>query len=227
MSNWPLMMTRIRTRVSYLCTTIDESPDMTELYLVQWAQLDRPRLAQIIQEFSSCFLHLKRPAQTGVAIALRQCIWNWIDTQPEAYVALIESGRKIEGGPDVLFDALYSASDLSSSSGAKRTKASYPLMAMLLVLCPDLMKRIAMGETARSGSSATGKKVSYVDNLRKGLSSSKGIEACASSLIDLVRAAVRLGDGPDVETSGLKGLVSEMHTDLKVSFLYVMRAIDC
>ena len=217
MTNWSLVMIRIRTRLTQLCTTIDDSPDLTELHLVQWAQLDRPRLAQIIQEFSSCFLHLKRPAQAGAATALRQCIWNWIETQPEAYISLVESGRKIEGGPDVLFDALYSGADLHSTSGAKRTRAFYPLMAMLLVLCPDILKRIAMGETARSGSSATGKKVSYFDSLRKGLGSSKAIEACASSLGDLVRAAVRLGDGPDVETSGLKSLVSEIQSDLRVS----------
>jgi neurofibromin 1 len=212
-SNWPLVMTRIRSRLSYLCTTIDEAPDLTDLYLVQWAHLDRTRLGQLIQEFSSSFLHVKRHAQGPVAGALRQTIWNWIDLFPEQYIALIESNRKIEGGPDVLFDGLYSASDISSSSAVQRTRAFYPLMAMLLVLCPDIARRIAMGESSRS--TTTAKKASYFESLRKGLGTNRGFEACASSYVDVLGAAGRLG--AQAEGCGLKAMVPEFESDLRVS----------
>lgn len=221
-SNWPLVMTRIRSRLSYLCTTIDDSPDLTDLYLVQWAHLDRTRLAQLIQEFSSSFLHIKRHAQGPVAGALRQTIWNWIDIHPDQFTALVESNRKIEGGPDVLFDGLYSASDISSSSAAVRTRAFYPLMAMLLVLCPDIARRVATGESSRGGASA--KKASYFDSLKKGLGTNRGFEACASSCVDLLGAAARLA--PDLDC-GLKGLVPEFESDLRVSVSSSRADVEC
>lgn len=212
-SNWAVVVGRIKNRISFLCTTIEDSPDVTDLRLIEWADLDRLRLSQLIQELSTSFLHVKRHAQVALASALRIAIWSWIDHHTDQFIHLIESNRRLEGGPDVLFDHLHSASDISSSSSARRTRVFYPLMAMLLVLCPDIFSRVAMGETGRS--SSIGKKANFVESLRKGLTTSKGFEACASCYVDLISVASRLG--PDYDNTGVRTLVADSHSDLKVS----------
>jgi neurofibromin 1 len=210
-SNWSLVMNKIRTRIQHLCTTIEENPDLGDLRLIEWADLNRLRLGQLLQELSASFLHVKRHAQVPLAGAVRIAIWGWIDNHPDEFTQLIESNRRLEGGPDILFDHLHSASDVTSSSSVRRTRAFYPLMAMLLVLCPDILGRVAMGEMGRS--STIGKKASFVESLRKGFSTSKGFEAAASCYVDFISAASRLGS----DGSGVRTLVADIQADLKVS----------
>ena len=214
-SNWPLLLARIKARISHLQTTIDDNPDMVELRLLEWSNLNRIRLSQTLQEVSSSFLHVKRPAQIAVASVLRKAIWNWIDVQPAELDALIESGRKIEGGADVLFDVLHSASDITTTSHARRTKAFYPLMAMLLVICPDLFKKATMSDGSSKGLGGLTKKLSFLESLRKGVNSSKGFEACAICYVDIVRAAMHVS--PRLESSGLRSIVPDIQSDLRVS----------
>jgi neurofibromin 1 len=211
-SNWPLVLSRIKARVAHLTTTLEENPELFELRFLEWANVDATRLAQALQEISTPFLHVKRPAQTALASALRKAIWNWIDVYPAEYQALIEGTRKLDGNPDVLFDVLLSMSDSSSTN--KRAKVFYPLMAMLLVLSPDSLKRLALGDVSRGGS-ALAKKHSFLDSLRKGLSQSKSFEACAVCYVDLVRAAMCCS--PRLETSGIRTLAPDLQNDLKVS----------
>lgn len=148
-SNWPLISTQIKKRLHYLTTTIEDSPDLTELRLLEWSNVNQARLSQILSEISSAFSYIKRPAQITVATMLRKAIRNWITINPIEYEALIESGKRLEGGADALFDVLYSASDLGSSSSARRTKAFYPLMARLLVVCPDILRRVMARKVQR------------------------------------------------------------------------------
>jgi neurofibromin 1 len=215
-SNWPLVLSRLKTRINHLTTTIDENPDLVDLRILEWANVDRARLSQALQEIANVFLHVKRPAQIAIAIVLRRAIWNWILIHPAEYEALIKSDSKLEGGADALFDVLASMSDFSSSN-AKRVRVFYPLMAMLLVICPDTFKRAIAGDTgSRSkGSSGQAKKVAYLESLRKGLAGNKAFETCASCYVDLVRAAVYLS--PRYESAGVRSIVPEVINDLKVS----------
>ncbi|CAK9779949.1 putative ras GTPase activator [Cutaneotrichosporon oleaginosum] len=220
-SNWPLVLSRIKARVAHLTTTLEENPELFELRFLEWANVDATRLAQALQEISTPFLHVKRPAQTALASALRKAIWNWIEVYPAEYQALIEGTRKLDGNPDVLFDVLLSLSDSSSTN--KRVKVFYPLMAMLLVLSPDSLKRLAMGDVSRGGS-ALAKKHNFLDSLRKGLSQSKSYEACAICYVDLVRAAMCCS--PRLETSGIRTLAPDLQNDLKNALFYSSLAAE-
>lgn len=214
-SNWSLLAARIKARISYLQTTIEDSPDTVELRLLEWSNLNRNRMGQILQDLSSTFLHVKRPAQISIAAVLRKAIWTWIEVHPSEYEVLVESSQKMEGGPDVLFDILHSASDITTSSHARRTRAFYPLMAMLLILSPDLFRRAAMGDTGNRAMGGLSKKLSYVESLRKGIASTKGFEACAICYIDFMRAAMYIS--PRFESSGVRNLALDIQNDLKVS----------
>lgn len=214
-SNWPVVLGRLKARMLYLTTTIDENPDVVELRLLEWANMNRARLGQILQEVSNTFLHVKRPAQVALASMLRQAIWTWISAYPAEYESLVESNRKIEGTPDVLFDVLYSLFELGSSTSAKRARAIGPLMAMLLVLCPDILKRVTMGDMGPRGSNGLSKKSSFLESIRKGLASKKGLETCVACYVDIIRAAVAVN--PRLASSGLLSLVPDIQNDVKVS----------
>lgn len=211
-SNWPLVFAQIKKRVHYLITTIEDSPDLTELRLLEWSNVDQARLSQILAEISSTFSYIKRPAQITVATMLRKAIRNWININPIEYEALVESGKGLEGGVDTLFDALYSISDLGSSSNARRTKAFYPLMAKLLVVCPDILRRVIARESTK-GKSGLSKKISYMNSFKKGLNSTKGFEACALSYIEFMSAGIALS--PRLETSPIRSLIHDIQNDLK------------
>ncbi|EIW67076.1 hypothetical protein TREMEDRAFT_69974 [Tremella mesenterica DSM 1558] len=227
-SNGPLILARLKQKLKKLCTTIEEEPDVLDFRLLEWMNVDRFRLSQIIQEISSCFLHLKKQSQSVIATSLRSAIWNWLDINPMEYNLLVESNRKLEGSPDHLFDVLYSLADLSSGSIGRKNKTFYPLMAMLLVVCPDVFKKAVLEEGGgmKIGASFT-KKVNWLESLRKGLGTAKSCETCAQVYIDLINAAMCLS--PGFESSGARSLVPDIQNDLKNALFYspaVHDAID-
>ena len=212
-SNWHLVFSRVRSRLAYLTTTIEDMPDLIELRLLQWSNLNRVRLCQLMQETSNVFLHIKRPSQIAFASVMHSAIWNWIDANPEEFNILVGSDRRIDGNPEALFDMLYSMSDFSSSN-AKRTAVFYPLLAMILVICPDLFKKVVVGEPGGK-SSGLSKKYSFMESLKKGLSGSKGFEPSVACYVDFVKAAMRIS--PRHSNSGLRKLLPEVLHDLQVS----------
>ncbi|ODN95826.1 neurofibromin 1 [Cryptococcus wingfieldii CBS 7118] len=216
-ANWPLVFSQTKKRIQHLTTTIEDAPDLNELRLVEWVNVDQSRLSQLLAEVTNAFLHTKRPAQSTVATMLRKAIRNWISINPKEYELFIETGRKMDGGPDALFDVLYSMSDLGSFSNSKRTRAFYPLMSMLLVLCPDTLKRLVMGESAR-GSSSFSKKISFLDSFKKGLNSSKAFEACAICYVELMSAGMALT--PRLDGSGIRSFIPDIQNDLKNALFY-------
>lgn len=223
-SNWPLVLNRIKGRLSHLTTTIEEAPDLIDFRLLEWSNMNRPRLGQVLQEASNTFLHIKRPSQIAFASVLHSAIWNWLEYNPIEFDMLVESNRRMEGGPDSLFDVLFSMSDFSSAN-AKRAAVFYPLMAMLLVLCPDIFRKVVMGDSGgKSGSSSFSKKYSFLESLRKGLSGNKGFEPSVTCYLDFVKAATLLS--PRHESAGLRNLLPEIQNDLKVSPLTNWRYQD-
>lgn len=214
-SNWPLVLIRIKGRLAHLTTTIEDTPDLLDLRLLEWSNMNRQRIGQVLQEASNSFLHIKRPAQIAFAASLHSAIWNWLEVNPIEFDMLVESNRKLEGGPDGLFDMLFSMSDFSSAN-AKRAAVFYPLMATLLIVCPDLFKRVINGEARdKSSSSSLAKKYSFLESLRKGLSGNKGFEPSVACYLDFIKAATTLA--PRHDQSGLRSLVPDIQGDLKVS----------
>ncbi|WWD06786.1 hypothetical protein V865_004881 [Kwoniella europaea PYCC6329] len=210
-SNWNLVLSRIKNKIGYLQTTIEESPDVTEIKLLEWSNLDRTRLSQAIQEVSSTFIHVKRPAQTAISNSLRKGIWNWTEVHPMEYESFVTSNRKMEGVEN-LFDALWSLSDSGfTSSNARRTRSFYPLLGMLLVLLPDLFARLVTSEVAGRSSNAV--QATFIDRVRKGLHSSKSMETCAMVYVNMMKAAMALS--PKHEDSGVRSLVHDIQSDAK------------
>lgn len=59
---------------------------------------------------------------------------------------MIVSGRRIEGGAEVLFDVIYTLSESSD----KRKVFAWPVLTMLLCLLPDSLEKLVIGESGRA-----------------------------------------------------------------------------
>nr|XP_018259204.1 neurofibromin 1 [Kwoniella dejecticola CBS 10117]OBR81362.1 neurofibromin 1 [Kwoniella dejecticola CBS 10117] len=211
-SNWNLILSRMRSRIGHLQTTIEESPDVIEMKLLEWSNLDRNRLSQVLQEINNTFIHVKRPAQLSIANALRKATWNWIEVHPSEYESFILANRKMEGGVEALWETLWSLSDSGfTSSNARRTKTFYPLLAMLMVLTPDIFTKMVATETTHRTSPLN--QAAFIDRVRKGLSSSKSVETCAMVYVDMVKVAMALS--PKHHATGVRSLVPDIQSDVK------------
>jgi hypothetical protein len=90
-----------------------------------------------------------------MATVLRKAIWNWIEVFPAEFVKLCQSQKRMEGGPELLFDICNNI-----SSGAKNKSIFWPLQTMLLILCPDmLMNAITMDKPSTKSAH---RKVEYI-----------------------------------------------------------------
>lgn len=87
-----------------------------------------------VLELCNSFMNLKRYTQISMAIVLRKAIWNWIEVFPAEFVKLCQSQKRMDGGPELLFDICNNI-----SSGNKSKSLFWPLQTMLLVLCPDML----------------------------------------------------------------------------------------
>lgn len=203
-SNWPVVFARIKLRLSQLSTTTEEFPNTSELHLLECSNFVRSRLGSVIQELSSSFLHLKRNAQYAIALIIRRSIKAWIQYHPTEYAQLQVSNKRIEGGPDLLFDHAYNMTE-----GARKKNTYFPMMTSLLLLCPDIISKLAVGEGRKSASLK--KKSDFLEMLRKGLRSSKLSDVSALCCVDICNAAIASVKGD----SGLRLLVPDLESDLK------------
>lgn len=203
-SNWAVVHARIRNRLAYLSSTGEEFPNTAELRLVECADLQRARLGSIIQELCTSFLHLKRTAQQTMSLVVRRTIWSWIQYHPSEFAHLFSSSRRFEGGPDLLFDHVHSLAE-----STKKKLVFWPMMTALLILCPDIVSRAAVGDGRKSGSVA--KKLNFLETLRKSFRNSKLSDIAALCCVDICKAATCT---PRAET-GLRLLVPDLEGELK------------
>lgn len=96
-------------------------------------------------ELCNTFIHLKRPLQASVSSKLQRALSSFISSSSLEFGALNAANRRLEGGPEVLFDIIYTLSE-----GSKKKDFCWPVMASLLTLCPDIVGKLVVGEGARS-----------------------------------------------------------------------------
>ncbi|KAH9819427.1 hypothetical protein DFH28DRAFT_1080087 [Melampsora americana] len=189
----PSLMSEILAQVAKICFFVSAS---------NWT---------IVLELSAQFVHLQRPAQSDIALALRRSIWNWIETYPHEYVALVRSNGRLEGAPDVLFDVAHSLSE----NGKKRAY-TWPMMSMLLAVCPDIVLKIAAGD--RNRSQVTARKAAFIESLRKNLKVIKLADVATACCVDLCKAAT-FSPKTTAEGPGLRLLALDLVSDLNSRLL--------
>ncbi|RIB13611.1 hypothetical protein C2G38_1974674 [Gigaspora rosea] len=203
-SNWHVVFSRIKNRIGYLTSTNDDWPETAELKLLEVSDLNSKRLSMVLQELCGSFLHLKKSAQTVMANVLRKAIWNWIEVFPAEFVHLCQSQKRLDGGPEILFDICYNLADNN-----RRKATFWPLQTMLLILCPDILLNASMIERPPSMS----KKAAFLEALRNSLKKPRLADIAAVCYVDICKASTYIAKN---EASALRSLVPEIEKDLQM-----------
>lgn len=158
----------------------EERSSLVVLRLLSYVWVDGQKLGLIIQELCSSFLHFRKPFQNTIAVITPMLIIRWLDRYPEEFVRLHNQRRRLDGGPDTLFDMTQTITDNS-----KRKTMLNPMQMVLLFLVPEVFE---VASNLREGkSSGMTKKVQFLEGLRKQLRNRN--EAAGFCLVCLLRAA--------------------------------------
>ncbi|RGB37714.1 hypothetical protein C1646_638789 [Rhizophagus diaphanus] len=202
-SNWNVVFARIKNRIAFLSAINDEWPDTSELKLLECSDLNSKRLSMVLQELCNSFMNLKRYTQISMAIVLRKAIWNWIEVFPAEFVKLCQSQKRMDGGPELLFD-------ICSNISPKHKSLFWPLQTMLLILCPDMLMNAVTTDKASTKSAQ--RKILFFDHLKKSLRGRTNAEVAAACYVDIFKASTYVARN---EKSALRQIVTEMENELK------------
>lgn len=174
-SNWPQIHEKVKaalrgvkaTQPQLSATQANIVPDddrsaLTMIRLISYLWVDSRMLSLILQEMCGCFLHLRKPFQTTVAIVVPLLITRWLERNPQEFTELHRMDKRLDGGADTLFDMANSMVD-----GTRRKALLYPFQTSLVLLLPDVFEVASHMREVKSAS--TTKKVSFLDLLRKSL----------------------------------------------------------
>lgn len=187
----------IRTTTSAQNSTVqtsaaieDERTALVLLRMIGCFWVDAHKLGLLIQEVCSSYLHFRRHFQDVIAVVTPLLVTRWLDRHPEEFVKLHTSHKRLDGGPDTLFDMTQTVvhdngRSESVADGVRRRLLQYPLQTTLLFLLPDVFEVASNLREAKSGSMS--KKVAFLDGLRKALRNRN--EQAAYCLVMLLRAA--------------------------------------
>lgn len=168
----------------------DEHTALIVMRLIGCFWVDGQKLGLIIQEICSSYLHFRRATQHTIGLVTPLLITRWLDRNPEEFVQLHTRHKRLDGGPDTLFDMTQTVVNDSGrgdtvADGVRRRFMLYPLQMTLLFLLPDVFEVASNMREAKSGSMS--KKVAFLDGLRKALRNKN--EQAAYCLVLLLRAA--------------------------------------
>ncbi|SCV72897.1 BQ2448_15 [Microbotryum intermedium] len=212
-SNWPLIHDLLRQRLTGHYGTgapPNEVPSSNgtamdleahDLRILESCCFSRSRLSSVFQgEHRVDKLRFQclssssetSPARLGPHSAVS--VWSWITSRPAEYRAMVQSGRRLEGGCDMLFDLLWAQSAIlvpeplsSAPSTSTPTATSQNLtrrmsptpsslwstMMMLLLCCPDIVQQLTNHEDAAATNKPAGgysKKKQFLDGIKAALS---------------------------------------------------------
>ncbi|CAJ2511131.1 Uu.00g067560.m01.CDS01 [Anthostomella pinea] len=166
----------------------EERTSLVILKFISYMWVDGQKLSVVVQELCSSFLHFRRAHQNAVAAIAPLLIFRWIERYPDEFVRLHNQHRKLDGGPDTLFDMTQTIVDNN-----RRRSALYPLQTTLLMLVPDVFEVASNLRDAKSSGMA--KRVAFLEGLRKALRNKN--EAAGYCLVILLRAARHFDDDAD------------------------------
>ncbi|KAI0006414.1 GTPase [Xylariaceae sp. FL0662B] len=166
----------------------DEKMSLVILRFISYMWVDSHKLGLVIQELCSSFLHFRRAYQNAIAVTAPLLITRWIERFPTEFVMLHSQHKKLDGGPDTLFDMTQTIVDNS-----KKRSTLYPLQMALLMLVPDVFEVASNMRDIKTG--GTAKKVAFLESLRKALKNKN--DAAGYCLVSLLRAARHFDDDGD------------------------------
>ncbi|KAK4049767.1 Ras GTPase activating protein ira2 [Microbotryomycetes sp. JL221] len=178
-SNWTMIHSWLVGKLGAM-TKKEGNSDVSEVQLLECCNLNRIRLSMVIQDLCATYTAIRKPYQRWVSTSLGAAIFAYIDAFPIDFSSLHREQRRVEGGPDVLFDAMTTLSEKN-----KDTRSSFwPTLTMLLVCCPDLITKLIGGIDLKNAA----KKAHFLSILRAALTEGEdpaSVDAvkCAQAII--------------------------------------------
>lgn len=211
-NNFHLVLSRISSRLQEVSQSSEESPDPTDIELIQHIHVDLARLTKLLSEAISKFKFLKKSAQLTLMNSLEKAIWNWMDAYPQEFTEL----QNVQN--DELFrccDTFFDLLDPLSESKNKYRSATWPLQLMLLVLTPKVLEEVYNADTGAPCSTKHIRKKQFIDTIRKSLSphgSKNMTEPAAVTCVKLCKAATYLNilDSTNVILSLVKSVINDL-----------------
>jgi len=118
-------------------------------------------------------------------------------------VSLCQSGERLSGNPDTLFDVL----DVWSK---KNKNFFWPFQTMLLILSPDIMLKLSLAKEKNAPEIVAKEK--FLDSLKKALKSTKHADIAAVCYVDICKASTFVSKA---DMSALRYIVPAIEMDLK------------
>ena len=115
-----------------------------------------------------------------MAIVLPLLINRWLERNPEEFIDLHTSHKRLDGGAETLFDM-----SNAMSEGGRPKSLLFPFQTSLLLLLPDVFEVASNMRDVKSSSMS--KKVSFLETLRKSLRNRNETAICC--LTSVLRAA--------------------------------------
>ncbi|KAJ2930404.1 hypothetical protein H1R20_g6694, partial [Candolleomyces eurysporus] len=189
-TNWSVVYNRMRTKIRFLGSHPDESPDTVDLQLMAHSILTRHRLVNLLNDLSSLLVNMGKESQLAIAMSLRTAVWNWIDRFPQEFNEAIRTRGRMEGAPERVFDLLFSI----TSAGHERI--FWPCLTMLTAITHERISsdfQTASYGTPRRKEQRLGHEV--MKHIR---SSSKLSDISLACAVDMCRVAAYLDGGDDL-----------------------------
>eukprot|EP01090_Pellita_catalonica_P017046 TRINITY_DN5062_c0_g4_i1.p1 TRINITY_DN5062_c0_g4~~TRINITY_DN5062_c0_g4_i1.p1 ORF type:complete len:2520 (+),score=346.34 TRINITY_DN5062_c0_g4_i1:70-7629(+) len=183
----------------------------TPLNLIEYFNLNKSRLGELVSRFTKHIdmkqgVFKKAPSGHWLLLArvLTKAIWNWIDHYPMEFVSLCQSGTRLSGSPDVLFDTF-------AAYSSKNKKINFwELETMLLILCPDIMLKVALG---KGTSKETAEKEKLLKALSKATAKGKNLaDNAAVCYVNICKASTFVAKSKE---NGLRFLVPKIEPALQ------------
>lgn len=118
---------------------------------------------------------------------------------------LCQSQKRLEGGPDVLFEICLSLADTT-----RKKAILWPLQTMLLILCPDILYSVSTPEG--SSRHVNSKKTLFLATLKSSLKPGRMAELAAICYVDICKAATYVSK---TDASALRHIVPDVENELR------------
>lgn len=183
---------------------VSEEEQTTNLNIIELMNFNQKHLSEFISKVLRSLSNQKKSSNIHVAIArvLHKAIWNWIDNFPMEFVDLCKNQQRLAGDPAKLFDIFY-----GWASSSSKKAAFWPVCTMLLVVIPDILGRATQNQCGSDEKS----KQEFLDNLKKGLKSSKLSDVAVICYVGIIKASTYL---PKTEGTAFRFIITEIEMDV-------------
>ncbi|KAJ3447277.1 inhibitory regulator protein ira1-related [Anaeramoeba flamelloides] len=205
--NFEVVFSRVTSMIDRITNQSNEEMKPEELVLMRYLDYDQKKLSELLASINQALKFFHKNYQIQLVSVIRQAIWNWINYHPEQFTELCKSQTILEGNPGILFDGIL---DWSHSAKKKHQYQYWPLLTMLLILCPKTLLQIAM----RDEKSLQSTKGEYIETLKTNfkVKDQKKVLMAAACLIDFCKAATYVSKS---DQAGLRLIVPQIQVLLR------------